>query len=738
MKRAFGLILVLCLVFSCLPSVTVAGVACDHVYATISFEPTCVEKGYTLYLCRLCGNSYISDPVPALGHDLLEAFIATGGCGSESYSWCQRCDYIHSEWNNAHGYTYGACWFCDKGEPNAIYRQIDFPINGEQIVLAYRNYALNTAFEPLRIEPEDGAVSCPPSQMVWTIHREGSGYILCHREQALCIENAQLALGERSDACSWILMPDEEQGGYRFYCEEGGVYLTEGAQGWLVSPTFSKPFTMYAYCDHVLSEPAVAQEATCCQEGLLQRKCLLCEGYYEEAIPTEPHSYENGACIWCKTTASEEHIWSEPTSITEATCTQGAKEYRTCTLCGETTVTVSPDRKNHERKVLYVSEPSCTRAKIEFTGCACGAYITHTYLAFEEHNYSPWVATEDIHASYLIQKSVCQDCGSARSDRQFGLTHDFGIRRIQTRPSCTEGGTLYRCCNICSYTEKDSMEPFGHDLGQWQTLTDPTCAEEGLQCRKCQHCSAEERTALPTVDHTWDQGVVRVEPTWIKDGETVFTCLQCGRTETESIDALGKEPCTGGDACQSHSFTDAPGIDHWAHEGIDFAVQMGLFKGMSETTFAPDQPMTRAMLVTVLWRYTGSPAAGENSFTDVEPGLWYAEAVAWAAEENIVNGVGNQRFDPMGKITREQLATILYRYTQTLGADLPQGEALTAFPDGASVHSWAEEALAWAVGRELIKGVQKNEEIYLAPQGHASRAQVATILLRYCEDLAGT
>ena len=123
-------------------------------------------------------------------------------------------------------------------------------------------------------------------------------------------------------------------------------------------------------------------------------------------------------------------------------------------------------------------------------------------------------------------------------------------------------------------------------------------------------------------------------------------------------------PALGGheDRCPSVAFTDVPPYGNWAHEGIDYVLEQGLFQGVSDTLFAPDKTMTRAMVVTVLWRNAGSPKGGEAEFVDVEPGQWYTEAVAWAAENSIVNGVGEGRFAPMSQITREQLATILYRY----------------------------------------------------------------------------
>ena len=179
-----------------------------------------------------------------------------------------------------------------------------------------------------------------------------------------------------------------------------------------------------------------------------------------------------------------------------------------------------------------------------------------------------------------------------------------------------------------------------------------------------------------------------------------------------------------------------PRPGNWAHEGIDFALENGLFNGTSATTFVPGGDMTRAMLVTVLWRLDGTPApTGVNSFSDVPTGKWYTRAVAWAAENGVVNGMGNGRFDPEGRVTREQIATILFRYAQKKGFDVSARAELSAFPDGGSVSRYAREALSWAYAEELITGTRTAQGILLAPQGNATRAQVATILMRYVKNI---
>lgn len=191
-------------------------------------------------------------------------------------------------------------------------------------------------------------------------------------------------------------------------------------------------------------------------------------------------------------------------------------------------------------------------------------------------------------------------------------------------------------------------------------------------------------------------------------------------------------PCAGGGTCPSKAFIDVPGPKDWAHEGIDYAVSNGLFNGTSKNAFSPNNPMTRAMLVTVLWRYAGCPKIGENQFSDVEKGTWYTEAVAWAAAEGVVHGVGKGRFAPENTLTREQLATILFRYAAKLGMDSGKRADLTGFPDHKSISPYAQECLSWAVAEGLIKGSSGK----LLPQGDATRAQVAAILMRFIENVA--
>lgn len=170
----------------------------------------------------------------------------------------------------------------------------------------------------------------------------------------------------------------------------------------------------------------------------------------------------------------------------------------------------------------------------------------------------------------------------------------------------------------------------------------------------------------------------------------------------------------------------------WFAPSVYFVLKNGLMKGVSEFVFSPDAPMTRAMLVTVLWRYEGEPKAAANTFSDVKAGAWYFDAVSWASANGVVDGVGNNKFDPDGNITREQMATIFYRYCNWKGIDTGKQTSLGGFPDAGKVSSYAKTVLQWTVAEGLISGSDGK----LLPQGNATRAQVATILMRFIENVA--
>ena len=167
----------------------------------------------------------------------------------------------------------------------------------------------------------------------------------------------------------------------------------------------------------------------------------------------------------------------------------------------------------------------------------------------------------------------------------------------------------------------------------------------------------------------------------------------------------------------------------WFYDAVRYAYETGLMDGVEDSLFAPNSETTRAQLVTILYRLAGEPEpGGDSGFTDVEADTWYTDAVAWAAQNGIVNGVSDTEFAPGDDITREQLAVILYRYAAYQGYDVSQRADLSGFGDASSISGYAQEALSWAHAQGLVLGFEDGS---LRPQGTASRAQIAAVLMRF-------
>jgi len=182
--------------------------------------------------------------------------------------------------------------------------------------------------------------------------------------------------------------------------------------------------------------------------------------------------------------------------------------------------------------------------------------------------------------------------------------------------------------------------------------------------------------------------------------------------------------------CPAADLIDVPAYGNWAHEGIDYCVKQKLMEGTGGKYFRPDDAVTRAQLVTILYRAAGSPTVkSKGTFRDVSSGAWYAAAVEWAASKGIVNGVGDGRFAPDQSITREQIAVILYRYQ---GEPKVSGN-LSSFPDKGKVSSFAANAMIWATKNGFITGISSGGGTILAPQDHATRAQLASIIARFMQ-----
>ena len=252
-------------------------------------------------------------------------------------------------------------------------------------------------------------------------------------------------------------------------------------------------------------------------------------------------------------------------------------------------------------------------------------------------------------------------------------------------PTCTDKGFTTHTC-ACGYTYTDSeVDALGHDYSaEWTVDVEATYTTAGSKSRHCTRCDAKT-----------DVTVIPVRP----DSAAMFADVD---------------------------------DSSWFKSAVDFALERGLMKGVSDDRFAPNDSLDRGMLITILWRLEGSPASdAQVPFTDLTED-WYKTAVAWAYEKEIVMGVSATEYAPGAKITREQIAAVLYRYSQFKGYDISERGDLGDFSDHEKVSDYAKDALSWAIGQGLVIGIENGDQMLLSPDECATRAQAAVIFERFC------
>ena len=377
------------------------------------------------------------------------------------------------------------------------------------------------------------------------------------------------------------------------------------------------------------------------------------------------------------------------------------------------------------------------------TVCAnCGDVIaTEVIPATGAHTWdNGTVTTEPTETTPGVRTFTCAVCSQTKTEVIPATgAHTFVFTK-NVAPSCTEAGYDLYTCRDCGATEKRNSKPaLGHKWDSGTVTAEPTEKDPGTMTYTCTVCGATKTEVIPATGphtHVWDEGTMTVAPTETTPGVRTYTCTVCGQTRTEIIPATGSAVCPGGAACPSFRFRDVPAPSNWAHEGIDYCVRHGLMSGFDATTFSPDTVSTRAQIVMILYNLSGDTTDYSKyyvPFTDVMPGTWYYNAVAWGYDKDIVSGMSATTFAPDGLITREQMAVLLYGYTEKYApAYLGGAASLNSFPDAASVSNWAYAAMSWAVGNGLISGIASNGADYLAPSGGATRAQIAAIMMRYC------
>ncbi len=395
------------------------------------------------------------------------------------------------------------------------------------------------------------------------------------------------------------------------------------------------------------------------------------------------------------------------------------------------------------KKVIYTTDTSASvtinrrelhcDVTVDAINTKYASYSSSSYASFRcveahEHSYTavvtPPTCTEKGYTTHTCA------CGDSYVDTYTdALGHAWDNGKVTKEPTETETGVKTFTCTRCGETKTETIPKLTHEHSYKAVVTAPTCTEKGYTTHTCSCGDSYVDTYVDALGHVWDSGKVTKQPTATETGVRTYTCTRCSATKTETIPATGSVDVT-------QMFTDV--TKNWAYPGIQYCVTHGIMGGMGDGTFAPTGTTTRAQIVQILYNLEGTPAvSGTTPFTDLTAN-WYKPAILWAYQNNVVAGTSPTTFAPDQPVTREQIAVILTQYMfHVLKMERTWTPAdLSTFPDGAQVSSWAKEAMQDAVALGLINGTKASDGVvYLDPQGSATRQQVATILMNFCQNV---
>lgn len=458
------------------------------------------------------------------------------------------------------------------------------------------------------------------------------------------------------------------------------------------------------------------------------------------------------------------HTWE--TTRTEPTCTVDGSIVSVCKDCGATDRVVLP--ATGHKLVSSGHDATCTQSGYVRYMCSQCSYWYEKKTPALGHSWGDWeVDLEATSRTDGVKHHTCTRCGDTYTEILSQLGHDYELQADKSKePDCTQPGSEYYVCGRCKDVKLVRKPALGHDWGDWIVDQQETDQADGLKHRICKTCGERQDAKIPKLEHIHNHLPTKVEPTCEEQGYTRYTCA-CGDTYIEQssyVPALGhiwvetarQQPTekTVGvitytcQRCAKLRYEYIPKTEPvdkwknpyrdvrstaWYYEDVAYVTRNDLMVGTGTMTFSPDGEMSRAMLVTVLYRMNGSPSVAGMTmpFQDVPGDAWYTDAVTWAYNCGIVSGMSPTTFAPMVSITREQMMTMFYGYAVYMDYNTMAVADLSAFPDGGDVSSWAEAEMGWAVANTLISGVKESDGVYLRPQGTATRAEAAAILHRF-------
>ena len=507
---------------------------------------------------------------------------------------------------------------------------------------------------------------------------------------------------------------------------------------------------------HDYSEPIEQLAPTCTEDGALCRICSRCGDTASEPIPALGHDYAEGVCLRCGEAlpiyllTNELHDGDTVLLYSPAAGAALSSERVNTSYLG-------CEAENPENGIIYTDSTSTVWSVYALNDGFLLAADDGTALSSGEENGLPSVGFYRI---WSVSKAQTENCVYLTSDGGKTLKYTANNRdfssasfdptqeaafavQIYTRvyclhkntelrslaPTCTASGyTDAVFCTDCGakLTEGTALPALGHAYDSAQTPA--TCTADGSIVYTCSRCGESYTETLKALGHEMGEWIVTVPASCNADGVQRRTCLRCDYSETETLPAH----------CASRDYTDVPASGYWAHSGIDFCIDSGIMGSTSPDTltFSPGGTTTRATVVTILYSLSGKPEAEYAAiFPDVTEGQWFTPAVLWAYRNGVVTGYDTGYFGSNDPVTREQLAVILKSYTENvLGQSTEQRAELAGFSDAAKV-SWSKDAVSWAVASGLISGKLSGEKLFLDPQGTATRAEAAMILMKYCVEI---
>ena len=266
-----------------------------------------------------------------------------------------------------------------------------------------------------------------------------------------------------------------------------------------------------------------------------------------------------------------------------------------------------------------------------------------------------------------------------------------------------------------------------HSYGEWTVTVPATCATDGEEKRTCANCDAfETKVITATGEHSYGEWEEITPPTATEPGVQQQTCSVCGAVQTKEIPVITPEI--------ENPFNDVP-EGQWYTDAILYCYEKSYMAGVSDTEFGRKSNVTRAMFVTILAKIDNAELSayeGKSSFVDVAVGKWYASATEWALVNGYTSGIAEGYFGYKNDVTREQLATFFYTYSEKKGYDVSGRKDLSGYSDLDRVHGWALDTMSWAVDFGLISGTSATT---LAPRNSATRAELAVIVQKYAKSV---